>query len=210
VSVYQAETGGPARRRSDAEHNRLRLIETARLALAGDGDATMQSIAKAAGVGQGTLYRHFPNREALLIEVYREDFDHLIDAAHALLRTHAPRDALRMWLDDLAVFGRKKHALASVLDAATRAELHDQQYGRIIDAIGAILDAGKAAGVLRDDLGADELLPLVSFLWQLDTRHDTRVPHLLDIVVDGIAAGRPFPRATAGQAGVTTRTARRR
>jgi hypothetical protein len=126
------------------------------------------------------------------------DFDNLIHAAYALLRTHPPLEAPRLWLDDLAVFGRKKHALASVLDAATRADLHGQQYGRITGAISAILQAGKAAGTLRRDLGPDELLPLVGFLWQLDTRHDTRVPHLLDIVVDGISAsaagGRQPPR----------------
>lgn len=150
----------------------------------------MQSIAKAAGVGQGTLYRHFPSREALLLEVYREDFDNLVGAAYGLLRAHPPLEALRLWLDELAVFGRRKHALASVLDAATRAELHSQQYAQIIDAIAAVLDAGKAAGTLRGDLRPDELLPLVSFLWQLDTRRDDRVPHLLDIVVDGISAPR--------------------
>lgn len=94
--------------------------------------------------------------------------------------------ALRMWLGRLAVFGRKKHALADVLDAATRHDLHTQQYDRIIAAIAALLDAGKQAGQLRPDIQPDELLPLVSFLWQLDTSQDTRVPRLLDLVIDGL------------------------
>lgn len=180
----------PARARADAVRNRQRLLDVARDALAGDGETTMQAIARAAGVGQGTIYRHFPTREALLVEVYQEDFDRLVAAAYDLVRDHPPDVALRRWLDELAVFGRKKHALADVLDAATRDELHDQQYDRILEAIGAILRAGTEAGALRPDLRADEVLPLVGFLWQLDTRTDLRIPHLLDLVVDAARAAR--------------------
>jgi AcrR family transcriptional regulator len=179
----------PSRPRSDAARNRQRLLDVARGALTGDGETTMQSIAKAAGVGQGTIYRHFPTREALLLEVYRDDFDALVAAAHGLLKVNAPDRALRLWLDDLAVFGRKKHALADVLDAATRAELHDEQYDRIIGAIDAILTAGVEARALRADLRPDEVLPLVAFLWQLDTRTDPRIPHLLDLVLDAARVG---------------------
>jgi AcrR family transcriptional regulator len=189
----------PPRRRTDAERNRRRLLEVARAALEDSGETTMQAIAKAAGVGQATLYRHFPTREALLLEVYADDFERLLDAAQTLLRAHRPAIALRLWLDELAVFGRKKHALADVLDSAVRAELHDAQYDRIIAAIAALLDAGKAAGELREDIRSDELLPLVSFLWQLDTRHDPRIPHLLDLVTNGISrVGEP----SAGERGV--------
>ena len=152
----------------------------------------MQSIAKAAGVGQGTLYRHFPTREALLLEVYQDDFARLVEAAPALLRAHPqePAQALRAWLDELAVFGRKKHALADVLDAATRDALHNQQYDQIIAAIASLLDTGKQAGQLRPDIRPDEVLPLVSFLWHLDTSRDARIPHLLDLVVDGLTGRR--------------------
>ena len=177
----------PARRRADAEQNRRRLLEVARTALETSGETSMQSIAKAAGVGQGTLYRHFPTREALLLEVYADDFERLLTTAGTLLRAHPPTRALRLWLDELAVFGRKKHALADVLDSATRADLHTQQYDRILDAIAVLLNAGQAAGELREDMRPDELLPLVSFLWQLDTRNDPRIPHLLDVVADGIS-----------------------
>jgi AcrR family transcriptional regulator len=190
MSASLAGEPGPPRPRADAARNRQRLLDVARAALAGDGERTMQSIARAAGVGQGTIYRHFPTREALLLEVYRDDFDALIAAAYRLLKGNAPDRALRLWLDDLAVFGRKKHALADVLDAATRAELYDEQYGRIIGAIGAILKAGVEAGALRADLDPDEVLPLVAFLWQLDTRTDSRIPHLLDLVLDAARAGR--------------------
>jgi AcrR family transcriptional regulator len=187
MSVSPKEGAGP-RRRTDAERNRQRLLEVARTALEESGETSMQSIAKAAGVGQGTLYRHFPTREALLLEIYAADFDRLVGAPAVLLGSHPPVIALRLWLDELAVYGRKKHALADVLDSATRADLHNTQYDRIIDAIAVLLDAGQTVGELREDIRPDELLPLVSFLWQLDTSHDPRIPHLLDIVVAGIAS----------------------
>jgi AcrR family transcriptional regulator len=182
------------RRRADAERNRRRLLDVARAALEGNGETSMQSIAKAAGVGQGTLYRHFPTREVLLLEVYADDFERLLDIAATLASTQPPVRALRLWLDELAVFGRKKHALADVLDSATRADLHDAQYDRIIAAIATLLDAGQAAGEIRADFRPDELLPLVSFLWQLDTRHDPRIPHLLDLVTDALT--RPRTKGT--------------
>ena len=187
MSASPNEGTAPARRRTDAERNRQRLLEAARTALEASGETSMQSIARAAGVGQGTLYRHFPTREMLLLEVYAGDFERLLDTAGTLLAAHRPARALRLWLDELAVLGREKHALADVLDSATRADLHTAQYDRIIAVIAAILDAGKAAGELREDIRPDELLPLVSFLWQLDTRHDPRIPHLLDLVTDAIS-----------------------
>src|ERR1700743_3729955 len=114
-----AASAGPARRRAAAARNRERVLDVARAALAGDGETTMQAIAKAAGVGQGTLYRHFPTREALLLEGYTHDFDPPVAPAYDLVRASPPDVAFRRWLDELAVFGRKKHALADVLEAAT-------------------------------------------------------------------------------------------
>lgn len=193
MSASQVGEPPPPRPRSDVARNRQLLLDVARAALAADGETAMQSIAKAAGVGQGTIYRHFPTREALLLEVYRDDFDALTAAAYRLLQDNPPDHALRLWLDELAVFGRKKHALADVLDAATRAALHDEQYDQVISAIGAILTAGARTGALREDLRPDEVLPLVAFLWQLDTRTDPRIPHLLDLVLDA-ARTRPEPQ----------------
>lgn len=178
----------PPPRRADAARNRARLVDVARAALAADPEATLQSIARLAGVGQGTIYRHFPSREALLAEVYRDDFQALVASARALAAGSRQRGALRSWLDELAAFGYQKHALAEVLDAATRQELHDEQYDEIVDAIGALLGAGVRAGELRSDVGPADLLALVAFLWQLGSSAAERVPHLLDLVVDGLRA----------------------
>lgn len=175
-------------RRADAERNRARLVDVARAALRADATTTMQSLARLAGVGQGTIYRHFPTREALLTEVYREDFEGLVASARALAAGPAQERALRSWLDELAAFGYQKHALADVLDAATRQQLHDEQYEEITTAMGALLDAGARAGVLRPDVSPADLLALVAFLWRLGSSAAGRVPHLLDLVVDGLRA----------------------
>ncbi|WP_439693152.1 TetR/AcrR family transcriptional regulator [Curtobacterium sp. SP.BCo] len=175
-------------RRADAERNRARLVEVARDALRADATTTMQSLARLAGVGQGTIYRHFPSREALLAEVYREDFQGLVASARALAAGSAQERALRSWLDELAGFGYQKHALADVLDAATRQQLHDEQVDEIVDAIGVLLAAGVRVGVLRADVSPADLLALVAFLWRLGASAAEQVPHLLDLVVDGLLA----------------------
>ena len=173
--------------RSDAEHNRARILAAARAALGASSDATLNSIAKVAGVGQGTMYRHFPNREALLLAVYRDEIDALLDAAPALLAEQPPLTALRTWFDRLAAYGRIKHGLAQAAEAATRADLSHEYYPRVITAITLLLDAGKADGVLRPDVDADEVLLLVGFLWRLDNPGwEARSRHLLDLVMAGL------------------------
>ncbi|MFD1049329.1 TetR/AcrR family transcriptional regulator, partial [Kibdelosporangium lantanae] len=88
--------------RSDAQQNRARILTIARDVLTEDGDASLNSIAKRAGVGPGTLYRHFPNREALVLEVFRAEVQKLVDWAPELLRTEPPLVALRRWFERLA------------------------------------------------------------------------------------------------------------
>jgi AcrR family transcriptional regulator len=179
---------GRASPRADAERNRERILAVARTALTASKDVALSAIAKEAGVGQGTLYRHFPTREALLLAVYRYDVGELIDAAPALLAGHPPLDALRRWLDRLASYGRVKHGVSDAVRAATRAELAGEYYGEVIAAITLLLDAGKDAGMLRDDVDADEVLQLTSFLWRTDAGADwpRRSRHLLDLVLDGL------------------------
>ncbi len=174
--------------RSDAEQNRARILDVARAALAAAGDVTLNSIAKQAGVGQGTLYRHFPTREALVLAVYRQDVGELVDAAATLLAEHEPWEALRLWFDRLATFGRIKHGLAGVLHAATRADLSSEHYQPVIDAIDRLLHACQADGGMRADVDAEEVLMLVSFLWHSDTDTDwqRRSQHMLRIVLDGL------------------------
>lgn len=177
--------------RSDAEQNRARILDVARTALATSGEVTLNSIAKLAGVGQGTMYRHFPNREALLLAVYRQDVRAVIDAASALLAEHPPVEALRLWFDRLAAYGRIKHGVSAAVEAATRADLSHEYYDQVIAAITLLLDAGQATGELRPDVDAGDVLLLVGFLWRTPVEDSTR--HLLDIVMDGLRPRSPGP-----------------
>src|SRR5580693_5308676 len=88
--------------RSNARQNRDRILAVAHEALIASSDASLNSIAKRAGVGIATVYRHFPTREALVLEVYRHEVTQLAEAAPALLASHPPLDALRKWMDRLA------------------------------------------------------------------------------------------------------------
>lgn len=189
-------TGGARAMRADAHSNRLRILEAAREALAESGDATMQSIAKAAGVGQGTLYRHFATREALVLEVHRKDVGDLIAAAPLLLGQHPPLVALRAWFDLLASYGRIKLGLAGAIHSVMRAKLSDEGFDPVADAITMMLDAGKQAGEVRDDVDAEDVLLLVGFLWRIEGDHDweSRANHLLDLVMDCL---RPAPSPSA-------------
>ena len=176
--------------RADAEHNRAKILDAARAALAVSGEASMQAIAKQAGIGQGTLYRNFPNREALVLAVHRHDVQALVDAAPELLATHPPLDALRLWFDHLASYGRIKHGLAGALHTATRAELEGEGYGPVLGAIELLISAGQSAGTIRPDLAAEEVLLLVGFLWRIDpdADFDNRARHLLDLVMDALSS----------------------
>jgi AcrR family transcriptional regulator len=174
-------------RRADAEQNRERILGVARTALTRSSDATLNSIAREAGVGQGTLYRHFPTREALLVEVYRVDLRELLDVGPELLAAHPADQALRHWLDRLAAYGRIKHGAAEAVRAATRADLSAEYYAETAGVITTFLDAGQKDGSLRPDVDADEVLLLVGFLWRVPNQDwQARTAHLLDLVMDAL------------------------
>jgi AcrR family transcriptional regulator len=174
--------------RADSARNRVKILDAARSALAISGDATMQSIARAAGVGQGTLYRHFPTREALVLQVHCRDVNALVDAAAGLLEQMSPVPALRAWLDQLAEYGRVKHGLLDVVYTSLYKELADQGTGPVLSAIQLMLSAGRADGTLRSDISAEDVLLLVGFLWRLEARDNwpAQSSRLLDVVMDGL------------------------
>jgi AcrR family transcriptional regulator len=188
-----AATPQPDPLRSDAQHNRDRILEAARQALAASADASLNSIAKKAGVGPGTLYRHFPTREALVLAVYRYDVQQLADSAADLLMQHGPIQALRLWFDRLAHYGMVKHGLADVLQAATTDGLAGDSYGPIIGAITMLLTACVQEGSIRPGLDPDDVLLLLGFLWRIDPGADAqaRAARMLDLIMAGLQAGAP-------------------
>jgi len=108
--------------RSDAQLNRDRILAVALEALTASTTASLNSIAQQAGVGIGTLYRHFPTREALVLEVYRNEVQNVVNAAPELLATMPPFDALRAWMELVAHYGMAKAGLADALSNATTYE----------------------------------------------------------------------------------------
>ena len=129
-------------RRADATENRARIIEAARAVIAASDEVRLNAIAKEAGGGQGTLYRHFPTREALLAEVYRRDVDDLVAAAPALLAEHEPLRALARWFDRVADYARVKRGVFAAVEVSVWQDLSAHSHGPIGDALTLLLDAG--------------------------------------------------------------------
>ena len=176
-------------RRSDALHNQARILEAARDALTADGDASLNSIAKKAGVGAGTLYRHFPNRESLVLAVYRAEVQRLVDWAPELLEHAPPLTALRRWSERLAAYIRIKRGLGEALTTASHDAVTSETYGPVIDAIALILRAGEEDGTIRPGLDPDDVLLMMGCLWRVPPGPDARkqASRLLDLLIDGIS-----------------------
>ncbi|WP_329171343.1 TetR/AcrR family transcriptional regulator [Streptomyces sp. NBC_01477] len=147
--------------RADAQRNREALLSAARQAfLGGDADAHVEYIARSAGVAVGTLYRHFETREALIEEVYRKEVDDLCATPGVLLDQHAPEEALRRFLLLLVDHAAVGKGMSSVLESimATDSHVFDDARTRMAGALSLLLEAGSAAGTVRDDVTGSTLL----------------------------------------------------
>ncbi|MEV5748526.1 TetR family transcriptional regulator [Actinoallomurus sp. NPDC052308] len=185
------------RRRADAADNRARIIRVAREVIANAEEIRLNAIAKQAGVGQGTLYRHFPTREDLLAEVYREDVGELVAAAPALLAEHEPLTALARWFDRVVDYARVKRGVFAAVEAAVWRDLSAHSLGPIGDALTVLLDAGKADGSIRPDVDARDVILLIGYLTRLEQDEwDARARHLLQVVLDGLRRVERSVRAT--------------
>ncbi|MEV0319877.1 TetR/AcrR family transcriptional regulator [Streptomyces sp. NPDC050658] len=184
-----------ARLRSDAQRNRERILEVALAELTRAADAPLSLIAKKAGVGQGTFYRNFPNREALVLEVYRYEVQQVCDTACQLLDTRAPDQALREWMDRLAQYAMAKAGLADAIRSATSGHgtLMAVSKGSLISAVSLLLEANEEAGTIRPGLTPDDFMLAIAGLWQIDPHSDwqPRAGRLMDLVMDGLRAGAP-------------------
>lgn len=179
------------RLRSDSIRNRERLLAAAAPVFsAGGPDASLEAVAKRAGVGIGTLYRHFPTREALFEAVYRHEVDQLGELAEQLAAEAAPVDALRRWLHaNVQLVATKKGMLAALaLAAHGRSELYAYSFERLTKAIGSLLRRAAKAGDIRSDIKPEDLLrALVGMCHMHDQPGWQRsVLHLVDIFVDGL------------------------
>ncbi len=176
---------------AQAARTRSRLLEVTQAAFALDSTASLNAIAKGAGVGIGTLYRHFPTREDLVFELYRGEVQELADAADNLLATQAPAEALRLWLDRYADYVMAKAGLVDALRASTsvHGRFAQEAYGPVAAAIDRLIAANVSSGAIRAGFSADDLLLATDGLYNLDPAGDwrPRAARLFDLVVAGMA-----------------------
>jgi AcrR family transcriptional regulator len=184
------ETAGRAMR-ADARRNRERLLEVAVRAFSQDGpDVTLDAIAKEAGVGIGTLYRHFPTREALIEAAYRSELARLCDAVPDLLAAMPPDQAARAWMDRYIGYMATKRGMAEALRAviASGGTPYAQSRDRLIGAITALLGAGAAAGTLRGDMQPVDVFASLAgiALTAGEPGQRDQAGRLLDLLMDGL------------------------
>jgi AcrR family transcriptional regulator len=181
--------------RADSVRNRERLLKAAaRILGTGGADASLEAVAKRAGVGIGTLYRHFPTREALFEAVYRHEVDEVAELAEQMGQESAPVDALRQWLRAIVqLVATKKGMLAALALAADgRSDLYAYSAERLSKAIGTLLQRATKAGQIRADITPEDLLrALIGLCYSYD-RPDWQEPvtRLLDVFVDGLVVKR--------------------
>lgn len=183
------------RPRADAVRNRERVLEAAKAVFsAGGSDASLEAVARQAGVGIGTLYRHFPTREGLFEAVYRREVEQLADLAEQLKAEPSPVEALRRWLRSNVEFVATKKGMSAALALAVNSssELSAYSFERLTRAVGTLLDRAVAAGEIRADISSEDLLRALVGMCYL---HDqpgwqASVLRLLDVFVDGLC--RPF------------------
>ena len=177
-----------APRRSDALRNRELILAVAHRAFSDDPDVSLNSIAKLAGVGPGTLYRHFPTREALILALYQHDVQALVDSVPDVLAEREPLDALRVWFVRLADYVRVKHGLGEALHTAAAQDVINQTYTPVTTAVGQLLDAAEKAGQVRPGLDPSDVLLLMGFLWRVGPgpSGEIQAERTLDIVIHGL------------------------
>ena len=188
------------RPRADSIRNRDLLLDAAREVFSlGGPDASLEAVARKAGLGIGTLYRHFPTREALFQAVYRREVDEMVDLANTLADEPDPVLALRKWMHaSIRMVATKRGmltALSPALDGST--EFFADAAARLMQAISGLMEAGVAAGRLRDDITPDELMRAflgICYMREQPGWQET-VVRLLDVFVDGLANVQPPPKA---------------
>lgn len=177
--------------RADARRNRERVLEAAKAIFsAGGPEASLEAVARRAGVGIGTLYRHFPTREALFEAVYRREVDQLVDLSCQLGTDAAPVEALRHWLRSNVEFIATKKGMSTALALAAHKTSHLTAYSldRLSGALGNLLQRAVVAGEIRGDISAEDLLrSLVGMCYTQDgPGWQANVLRLLDVFLDGL------------------------
>jgi AcrR family transcriptional regulator len=176
--------------RADVARNRERLLSAAKAVFnAGGAQASLETVARRAGVGIGTLYRHFPTREALFEAVYRREVDELAAMAERMRSEVSPDEALRRWVRANVEFIATKKGMASALAlAAHNKDLSAYSFDRLTRALAELLTRARSAGALRTEIGPQELLRALIGFCVVNDQPDWRVTamRLIDVFMDGL------------------------
>ncbi len=184
--------------RADARRNRESLLEAAKAAFAEVGaEASLEEIARRAGVGIGTLYRHFPTRDAVVEAVYRREVQQLADAAPRLIESLPPVEALRAWMELFIDYVAAKRVIAPALKSLVGggSALYADSSARISEAMALLVERAQATGDIRPSAdSADLLRALIGFAyvnsapdWEASARR------LIDLMIDGLRSERGEP-----------------
>ena len=180
--------------RADARRNREKLLEAAAELFASDGtDVSLEAVAKRAGVGIGTLYRHFPTRDALIAETYRNEVAHVADGAAELLASLPPDQAMEEWLERFIAYAAAKRGMAEALKqlSVSREELFPEARRRIGETTDTLLAAGVEAGTIRPDVTADDVYRATMAIWNIPDCDGwvDQARTVLRLVMDGLRYG---------------------
>jgi AcrR family transcriptional regulator len=175
--------------RADARRNYELLVAAAREVFTAQGsEAAMETVARHAGVGVGTLYRHFPRRIDLVEAVYRTDVDRLVAEADALADAPDPWGALHAWLEAFVDYARAKRTFLNELHEAfeKNPQLKVASRERIEGALARVLDRAQDAGVVRRDVDSADVMQLLGSLCMSATLTEGQIERLLEVVEDGL------------------------
>jgi AcrR family transcriptional regulator len=183
----------PRKPRADSLRNRDLLLTAAKAAFADLGaDAPLEEIARRAGVGIGTLYRHFPTREALIAAVYAREIAQLAASADALLAQGSAGEALEAWLDLLIDYMATKRVMAPALraDPGEGSKLYASTGATILPSLERLTEAARAAGDIRSDIGFEDILRMMSglSLGYEQPGWDAGARRLLSVMMAGLRA----------------------
>jgi AcrR family transcriptional regulator len=215
IGLMTDQSEAPVRRpRADAIRNRERLLQAAKVVFsAGGPDASLETVAKRAGVGIGTLYRHFPTREALFEALYRREVQQLSDLADQLKNEADPLEALRRWLRSNVEFVATKKGMMAALELAVHgsSDLYAHTFERLTKAVGGLLDRAVSAGAIRSDISPEDLLRALVGMCYL---HDqpgwqNSVLRLVDVFVDGLRVSAKIEDRKSSRRGTRTASVKR-
>ena len=149
----------PRKPRADSVRNREILIAAAKAGFGETGpEVSLEEIARRAGVGIGTLYRHFPTREALIGAVYQREVEQLCDAADELLASHPAAEAMHRWMRLFVSYIGTKKLMAAAIGPSGQSELYALAGNRIMAAVNLMADRARAAGVIRPEIETNDLV----------------------------------------------------